>query len=195
MSFKKDPKTDQLETQPAGEGSGPLYHRRYFTEFNGNGKNAAEVLEAVKTDPNRFSPKLMATFEKTRGEEKRLTVGDQFMVNITGPWNGPVEVSDIEPTSFTLKTLEGHMEAGRIRFTATDVGESSILFEIESWARSHTPLVDFLYDKIPLARAAQSKMWVSFCRAIAKDVLPEDVPLPEVQTETVKWNGQTWVKV
>lgn len=195
MDPKDNAKTAGLSTQPATEGSGPLYHRRYTTQFKGKGLKARELMAEVKADPNRFSPRLMATFEKTRGHEVKLEQGDQFMVHITGPWNGPVEVSEVTEDSFTLKTLSGHMEAGRIRFAASDAEGGGLKFVIESWARSHTPIVDFLYDKIPLARAAQATMWVSFCKSIADFAKSETVESPKVDVLTQKWDGQTWITV
>ena len=114
-----------------------------------------------------------------------LNVGDEFQIHITGPWNGPVKVAESTDDSFTFVTKEGHFEAGGIRFrafpTAKEISNQTdadaparpassphLIFEIESWSRSSDGLVDFVYDKIPAARLAQTQMWTQFCEGAAK---------------------------
>ena len=40
------------------------------------------------------------------------------------------------PTSVRLATLRGHLEAGQIEFSARDVADGVVEFQIESWARA-----------------------------------------------------------
>ena len=47
-----------------------------------------------------------------------MRVGDEFTIRIPGPWDGPVRAVEVDATSFGFVTLEGHLEAGRIRFGA-----------------------------------------------------------------------------
>ncbi len=67
--------------------------------------------------------------------EGRAAVGDEFVVRMPGPWDGPVRAVEVTPTSFRLATLTGHLEAGQIEFRAADDG-GDLVFTIESWARS-----------------------------------------------------------
>jgi hypothetical protein len=55
-------------------------------------------------------------FEKVGGEMDSLAVGDEFVVRMPGPWDGPARVVSRTPTSFRLATLDGHLEAGQIEF-------------------------------------------------------------------------------
>ena len=86
-------------------------------------------------------------FRKTRGGEGPLAVGDEFVVRMPGPWDGPVTVVDRTPTSFRFATLKGHLEAGQIEFRTSADGDA-VRFEIESWARSGDRLSGLLYDRV-----------------------------------------------
>lgn len=186
MFFKssRDPLANVPE-QPAREGRGPLFHRTYEVDFVAEGRSAEDLADELKRDSNRFSAQLMARFEKTSGEEGVLRTGDHFLIHITGPWNGPVEVVEVTPTSFTFATLQGHLEAGRIRFSVEPLrGGAKMRFRIESWARSGGRLIDFLYDKLPLVRAAQTEMWDLYCRAFAETFESDPSMRSEVQIRT-----------
>ena len=88
----------------------------------------------LQADPNAVAPTRFARFLKTRGEAGTMAVGDEYLVRMPGPWDGPVRVIAADATSFRLATLAGHLEAGQIEFRASR-GEL-LEFEIESWARS-----------------------------------------------------------
>ena len=96
-----------------------------------------------------------------------LRVGDEFVVRMPGPWDGPVVVVDRTPTSFRFATLEGHLEAGQIEFRTSSEGDA-VCFEIESWARSGDRLSGLLYDRVRLAKEMQLHMWTHFCERAAK---------------------------
>jgi hypothetical protein len=84
-----------------------------------------------------------------------------------GPWDGPVRVVDVQPTSFRLVTLAGHLEAGQIEFTAAQDGDR-LVFRIESWARSGDRLSDLLYDRLRMAKEIQLHMWTSLLERVAR---------------------------
>ena len=106
----------------------------------------------------------MAKFEKVSGSPGEMKEGDEYQILITGPWNGPVRVAGVTPDKFKLVTLEGHLEAGEIQFRIMKANETEVRFEIESMARSRDAIVDFVYDKVPIAKKAQTEMWSCFCR-------------------------------
>jgi hypothetical protein len=58
--------------------------------------------------------------------------------------------------------LIGHLEAGQIEFRASAGQETHVMFEIESWARSSSRLVDLLYHRLRMAKEVQAHMWISF---------------------------------
>jgi Domain of unknown function (DUF1990) len=149
------------------DGSGPLFRRRYRVRIEGGRLSPEELMGVVLREPNRAAPIEVAVFRKTRGGEGPLQVGDEFVVRMPGPWDGPVTVVDRTPTSFRLATLEGHLEAGQIEFRTAADGEA-VCFEIESWARSGDRLSGLLYDRVRLAKEMQLHMWTHFCERAAK---------------------------
>ncbi len=156
--------------QAEDDGTGPRYHRRYHVDIADAVLTPEEIVARIAADLNDFCPSEIARFEKTSGDPDRLAVGDDLLVHIASPWNGPVRVADVTPASFTLATLEGHMEAGQIRFSAETLAGApgTVRFTIESWARSSDAVVDALYDKLGLARGVQGAMWTYFCQRVAE---------------------------
>jgi hypothetical protein len=127
--------------------------------------SAEEVMAKVQSDPNRTSPTRFARFQLTQGAQGRLSVGDEFVVRMPGPWDGPVRVINVRRRSFRLATLAGHLEAGQIEFRIRPERDL-LVFEIESWARSSTPLVTLLYHRLRMAKEVQAHMWISFLERV-----------------------------
>jgi Domain of unknown function (DUF1990) len=100
-----------------------------------------------------------------RGEEGEMRVGDEYVVRMPGPWDGPVRVIERTPTCFRFATLAGHLEAGQIAFSA-DSEDGRLLFRIESWARSGDRLSDLLYDRLRMSKEIQFHMWTSFLERV-----------------------------
>ncbi len=142
-------------------GVGPMLHRSYAVWIAGSSLSPADLIEVVADKLNKASPE-MAVFRKTRGAAGPLRHGDEFLVRMPGPWDGPVRVVHRDTTSFRLATLVGHLEAGEIEFRASSVGDA-LRFEIESWARAGDWLADLLYNKLRLAKEIQLNMWSHFC--------------------------------
>ena len=92
---------------------------------------------------------------------------------------------NVKENSFTLVTLDGHLEAGRIEFRLT-FRDKKFRFEIESSARSKDKLVNLLYDVVPVCRVAQAEMWQEFCRSFAETAAGKDSPFSPVETFTEK---------
>jgi len=155
------------EVQDFDRGSGPLFHRVYRTRIRDSPMSAGELMAAIKSSPNRAAPKQFARFQMTRGRAGELSVGDEFVVRMPGPWDGPVRVIDVRPQSFRFATLDGHLEAGQIEFRARRDGDL-LLVEIESWARSSSGLVDLLYHRLRMAKEIQAHMWISFLERVIK---------------------------
>jgi hypothetical protein len=147
--------------QGLGDGAGPLLHRRYIIDIARTTESPATLMDKVAANLNRVSPE-MAVFRKTRGRDGPLRAGDEFVVRMPGPWDGPVRVVHRSASSFRLATLDGHLEAGYIEFRAVRDGEL-LRFEIESWARAGDRLSDLLYNRLRLAKEIQLNMWTHFC--------------------------------
>ena len=155
------------ELQHAADGVGPLYHRRYVAVIRDSGLAPTELLDRVAADPDRAAPSEFATFKKTRGKEGQMAVGDEYLVRMPGPWDGPVRVVERTAVRFRLATLQGHLEAGQIEFAGAE-HEDRLVFSIESWARSGDRLSDLLYDRLRFSKEVQFHMWTSFLEGVVK---------------------------
>jgi uncharacterized protein (UPF0548 family) len=153
------------EVQGHEDGAGLLFHRCYRTLIRDSTMSAEALMEKVQSNPNCTAPTKFARFQLTQGTEGNLRVGDEFVVRMPGPWDGPVRVIDVRARSFRLATLTGHLEAGQIEFRTRPEGEL-LVFEIESWARSSTPLVNLLYHRLRMAKEVQAHMWISFLERV-----------------------------
>ena len=147
--------------QPLDAGVGPLLHRLYGVRIAGTSMAPSALIDLVSVRLNQASPE-MAVFRKTRGAQGTLRQGDEFVVRMPGPWDGPVRVVRRDEASFRLATLAGHLEAGEIEFRAKPEGDT-LRFEIESWARAGDRLSALLYNKLRLAKEVQLNMWSHFC--------------------------------
>jgi hypothetical protein len=154
------------EVQHPDDGHGPLFHRVYRTRIRQTALAPADVIARVAADPDLVAPTEFASFQKVHGEHGEMRVGDEYVVHMAGPWDGPVRVVERTPTCFRLATLEGHLEAGQIRFSAREE-DGKVVFEIESWARSAGPMVHLLYDRLRMAKEVQLHMWTSMLQRIA----------------------------
>jgi uncharacterized protein DUF1990 len=155
------------DVQQVRDGAGALFHRRYAARIRGAESTAEDLMSGLQADPDRAAPSEFATFRKTEGDDESMRPGDEYIVRMPGPWDGPVRVVDVTPRSFRLMTLRGHLEAGQIAFRAG--GEDDGLeVEIESWARSADRLSDLLYDRLRMSKEIQLHMWTSFLERVIR---------------------------
>jgi Domain of unknown function (DUF1990) len=105
---------------------------------------------------------------KIRGEEGELRVGDEFTVRMPGPWDGPVRAVEVAPTHFSFVTLDGHLEAGRIRFEARDLAPGRLEVRIEAWARGGDRLSNLLFDRLRVNKEVQLHMWTSVLERLTR---------------------------
>ncbi len=157
---------DLTDLQRLTDGAGPLMHRRYRVAARDPEMTAAELITALCEDPDRAAPTEFATFKKVRGAEGQMAVGDEYLVRMPGPWDGPVRVLERTPTSFRLATLDGHLEAGQIRFSVE--GTHPLEIGIESWARAGDRLSNLLFDHLRMSKEVQLHMWTSFLERAVK---------------------------
>ena len=160
--------TDTTDHQGVEDGHGPLMHRRYVARIKDAELGAEELISTFAGVPNRAAPKALGSFVKLRGEEGVLRVDDEFTIRIPGPWDGPVRVVEVAGNGFGLATLDGHLEAGRIRFTADHLGPGRIEVRIEAWARGGDRLSNLLFDRLPVNKEIQLHMWTSVLERLIK---------------------------
>jgi Domain of unknown function (DUF1990) len=161
------PGVDASEVQSVDDGVGPLFHRRYSAHIKGAEHDPEALMAMIKRDLNAAAPTRFARFQRVLGDGDTLGTGDEFVVRMPGPWDGPVRVIAQTPRSFRLATLDGHLEAGQIEFRADD-DDATLGFTIESWARSADRLSNLLYHRVGMAKEVQLHMWISFLEGAAK---------------------------
>ena len=161
------PGARRADVQEPGDGAGPLLHRRYRARILESDVTAEELIARLGEDPNRVAPGTLAHFVKEQGDEGRMAVGDEFVVRMPGPWDGPVRVVDVTPTSFRFATLEGHLEAGQIEWRAWDE-DGALGFGIESWARSGDRVSDLMHNRLRMAKEVQLHMWTRVIERAAR---------------------------
>src|SRR3954447_12114834 len=152
--------------QRVEDGVGPMFRRRYRARIHNGSMDAGALMETLKADPNRVAPGTLAHFQKERGEEGALRVGDEFLVRMPAPWDGPIRVAEVTPTSFRFLTLDGHLEAGQIEWRAHDE-DDALVFEIESWSRAGDRLSYVMHNHVPMAKEAQLHMWTRVLERVA----------------------------
>ncbi|MBN9797765.1 DUF1990 domain-containing protein [Pseudonocardia sp. UM4_GMWB1] len=145
-----------------GEGSGPLLHRIFTVDVRDSGLDAAALMDRVCADLDRAAPSEVVTFRKKRGRLGEVAVGDEYVVHMPAPWNGPVRVVHRDATSFRFATLAGHLEAGQIEFSAHDTGRG-VAFRIETWSRPGDRPSALVFDVLRVGKEVQLHMWTHFC--------------------------------
>lgn len=151
----------------ASEGDGPLLHRTFRVRVSGAGRDAAALIDHVTADLDRAAPSEVATFRKERGRTGEMRVGDEYRVRMPAPWDGPVRVVHRDRTSFRFATLDGHMEAGQIEFSARDAGADELEFLIEAWSRPGDRPAAVAIDRLGVGKEIQLHMWTQFCLSVA----------------------------
>lgn len=154
------------EIQDSESGYGPLFHRRYRTRIREAALGPEEIMSVLKADLNRAAPTTFARFQKVHGNRRIMRIGDEYVVRMPGPWDGPVRVIETAPCTFRLATLTGHLEAGQIEFRAGPAERGQVAFEIESWARSSGRVSNLLYHRLRFAKEIQAHMWISFLEGV-----------------------------
>jgi hypothetical protein len=162
------PDIERSDLQDVGDGFGPLMHRCYVLNLREADLTAAQLIGAFAGRPNCAAPTGFASFVKLRGEEGEMHVGDEFTVRMPGPWDGPVRAVEVEPTCFSFVTLDGHLEAGRISFTARDLAPGRLEVQIESWARGGDRLSNLLFDRLRVNKEVQLHMWTSVLERLTR---------------------------
>ncbi len=85
-----------------------------------------------------------------------------------GPWDAPVRIVE----AHRLRPSGSRRSAGtwrRGRSSSPPAGDGgTLVFAIESWARSGDRLYDLVYHRLPLLREMQLHMWTHVCEEVVR---------------------------
>lgn len=150
------------ELQLPEAGAGPLLQRDYWAVIRNCRVPPEELMRWVAVRFAEFAPTELCVFEHRHKhrEGQPLEVGDELTVKIQGAGTFAVRVIHQEAQSFTLGTLHGHPEAGRITFGAYRNERGDVIFHIRSRARSGST---FHYlGFVTAGDAMQTNTWTEF---------------------------------
>jgi hypothetical protein len=188
---------EQRRIQWPSEGAGPLLQRDYVIVLEGSRCAPEGVVAKIKADFPAFSPAELARFTRPPGATGPLDRGDTMRVHIRGTGDHRVKVTHRDSQSLTLRTLDGHPEAGRITFGAYLDEAGRLVCRIRSRARERDGLIFAGY--ITVGIFGQGRVWTTFLERLAAccggrilgrvttstdevDDFPEDEGTPEAPT-------------
>ena len=122
------------------------------------------------------------SFQREPGTDGDLKVGEVLGVRSRGAGTCQVRVIHKERLTFTLATLPGHPEAGRITFGAYRNAHGDIIFHIRSRARSSSVLNGLGFFTV--GEPMQTSTWTDFVNCVA--LTTGEGSLGEIQSETTK---------
>lgn len=194
--------------QAAYTGTGPLVLRSYEVDIRQARLAPNELMERMIERPGDLNDSRIAGFVRDDEPATTLRRGDDLVVELPGPWNGPVRVVHADSSGLLLQTLDGHMEAGQIRFdTAAHVerpdGTHDYLFRVRSWARGGDAVFTVLHLGVRVAKELQTAMWVALCHGamrvaegtrhrkirVTTEILAESSPAGDVMGDTLETLG------
>jgi hypothetical protein len=142
-------------------------HRIYEGRVADTTMGPEALIAHLSANPDIVAPRALAKFRKTEGHHDRMRVGDEFLVHMPGPWDGPIRCVEVTDTSFRFATLDGHLEAGQIEWSA-GIADGLLCFRIESWARAGDRLSAIAHDRLRMAKEVQLHMWSSVVERVAR---------------------------
>ena len=172
---------EETPIQAASQGHGPLWQREYTARLRDCAFSPEDVVQLLRTNFPDFSPEGLAAFFNEKSTP--LEVGDEMQVVIQGYGECGVRVVHLESHSLTLRTLEGHFEAGRITFGAY-CENGALVMRIHSRARSLDRLRHLGYKL--LGQKSQEQPWRVFLERVVETIGGELQGEIEVETSEVK---------
>jgi hypothetical protein len=128
--------------------------------------NPERLIAIIAADPNVIAPVEVLRFKKTRGEPSDLHEGDELVIQMAGPWSGPVQLTRRWETGFRLTAKSGHPQLGQVELRARD-NEGKIDMEIQTRERA-AGLSFRLLQRIGLVQRMQTHTWAEMLENAAQ---------------------------
>jgi len=151
---------EERALQLASHGTGPLLQRDYVAVVEGSDCSPETAVETMRREFPKFAPELLVTFDRPDGAAGPLDPGDTMHVHLHGAGHSGVVVNHVDDRSLTMRTLDGHQEAGTITFGVYPDEAGRLVFRIRSRARQRN-LPRFLGYEL-LGKHAQTQIWIHF---------------------------------
>ncbi len=155
-----------MKPVPSGKG---VQHQSYNVLVTSPKKALQNLRSTFRSSPQNVLSNSKATFQPIDGDGNRLEnanlgVGSIIGIAIGGPLNdSKVKVTGEESSenhfSYTFGTLEGHVEAGEITFSATQNEDGSISFGINSTSKVDNGTANMFPIIESIARDKQEQSW------------------------------------
>ena len=165
-SLPEDPDLAHREGERA---VGPVVHRLYGATIQAPKLTPERLLAIIAADPNVIAPVEVLRFEKAEkanGGSGGLQKGDELLIQMAGPWSGPVKVSRRWDTGFRLVAQRGHPQLGQVEFRARDNG-GDIEMEIQTRERA-AGLSFHALQRVGLIQRMQSYTWAEMLENAAQ---------------------------
>ena len=162
---KKSPE-EKRPVQAAQDGVGPLLQRDYVGVIEGSSLAPEEVAVMVRNDFARFAPDLLAKFTRPDEKTNPLAHGDTMHIFMPGGGHSGVVAAHVDDRRLTLRSLEGHIEAGTITFGADKDPAGRLIFRIRSRSTISGPVRLLMY--LTLGIHMQTYIWVTFVERVAE---------------------------
>jgi hypothetical protein len=146
---------------PASQGVGPLLQRDYWAVLTSLSLRPSELVAFVRAHFCEFPPPALVAFDAPGG----LAKGAELSIRILPAQACAVRVIHEDAQSFTLGTVDGHPEAGRITFGAYRNPRGAVIFHIRSRARSATTTQRLGF--LAIGDAMQTNTWTDFITNVA----------------------------
>lgn len=139
---------------------GRAVHRRFSLRIVEPEISAEQLATIIATDPNLVSPWEVLRWELP-GPRRRMRPGDDVLIRMAGPWNGPMRVVVREPHRLRLRTRPGNAVRGELELRLLE-DEGGLVAEIELWERAERPVFALLHDRLGLTARMQTHTWAEF---------------------------------
>ena len=156
------------QVQRVGDGSGVFFHRRYVARIRDAALSSEELMSRLQGDPDRAAPTEFATFKKVLGDSDGvMRPGDEYVVRMPGPWDGPVRVARSPRTvSASSRSADISKRARSPSGLTAPTGRSSSRSSRGRAAGDR--LSDLLYDRLRMSKEIQLHMWTSFLERVLR---------------------------
>lgn len=179
------PREEELRpVQLAPEGAGPLLQRDFVAVIEGSPLAPEQAALKLRRELPRYAPEALCKFTRSSSAGDPLEVGDTMHVRLKGAGAAAVIVTHVDARSLTVRTMEGHIEAGRNTFGFYTDEHGRLVCRVRSRARTRD--VPRLIAYWLGGKGNQSLIWTMFLNRVADECGGKLVGSVREDTETVE---------